>query len=57
MAGVTWWLTSWGSLGAASRPKPCFFLFSGGSAHLTNLGSEDSWEEQVPVRLIKQKDI
>lgn len=57
MSGVTWWLNYWGSLGAASKPKPFFFLVSEDPDHLTNLASEDSWERQIPVRLINQKDI
>lgn len=55
MVGVTWWLTSWGSLRAAYKPKTCFFLVSEDPDQLTNLGSENSWERQVPVRLIKQQ--
>lgn len=56
------WLGSLGGRlpGAAQEQLPnpnCFFLVSEDPDHLSHLGSEESWEGQVPVRLIKQKDI
>lgn len=42
----------YGVLRAASRPKRCCISLpiSKDSVHVTNLGPEDSWEGQVPVR-------